>query len=499
MSTALFSLSDKTGLVELARPLQQLGWSLVASGGTATVLKENGLPVREVADLTGSPEILGGRVKTLHPAVHGGILSRRLPEDQAELDRLQWGAIDLVAVNLYPFEQTISREGVLLADAVEQIDIGGVALLRAAAKNFQHVVVLCDPADYPGVLAELQSGGVSESTRRRLATKAFARTCAYDQAIADYLAGDAAPTRLTLHPAQALRYGENPHQQARLYSWEPGTGPLGGQLLQGKELSYNNLLDLDAAWRASGGFGHPVCIVVKHLCPCGAALGENGAQAVRRAIDADKVSAFGGILAVNCAFDEEMAAELGDLFLECIAAPAFTAGAREKLSGRKNLRLLEIARPVETLEEYRTIQGGMLWQQRDVGRIQESEWTVASQRPPSDEEWSALRFNWKIVHHVRSNAIVVGTARQTLGVGGGQTNRVDAVKHALERAGANAVNAVLASDAFFPFSDSLELCAAAGIRAVIQPGGSVRDADTIAAADKHDIALVLTGRRHFRH
>lgn len=498
MPTALFSVSDKAGLLELAGPLQRLGWSFVASGGTAHVLRENGMEVREVADLTGSPEILGGRVKTLHPAVHGGILSRRLPEDQAELDRCQWGPIDLVVVNLYPFEKTVQRE-VELAEAIEQIDIGGVALLRAAAKNFQHVVVLSDPADYPSVLTELQAGAVSQATRRRLAVKAFARTAAYDQAITDYLAGPTAPTRLTLYAGQTLRYGENPHQQARLYGWAPEAGPLGGRLLQGKELSYNNLLDLDAAWRASRGFGQPVAVVVKHLCPCGAALGDTGAQALQLAVEADRLSAFGGIVATNVPFDAAMAESLDDLFLECIAAPSFPQEARELLSRRKNLRLLEIPAGHEPSDEFRSLQGGMLWQQRDEGEIFEEEWKVVSRRRPSEAELRALRFNWKMVQHVRSNAIVVGLERQTLGIGGGQTNRVDAVRQALERAGERARGAVLASDAFFPFADSLELCAAAGIRAVIQPGGSVRDADSIAAADQHDIAMVFTGRRHFRH
>jgi len=507
MPKALLSVHDKTGLVDFARGLHALGWQLIASGGTAKLLREHGLPVTEVSDYTGSPEILGGRVKTLHPAIHGGLLARATDSDRADLARLDFDYIDLVACNLYPFEQTIARPGVSLADAIENIDIGGVTLIRAAAKNHERVTLVSDPRDYEGVLQELQAAGrVSDDLRRRLAVKGFALTARYDAAIAAYL-DPAGPLRLTAYPVQSLRYGENPHQAARLYSFEPGGGPLGGVVLQGKELSYNNLLDLDAAWRCavSAGFAAaPTVCIVKHLSPCGIASAATLAEAYRAAFACDPRSAFGGVIASNRPFDGATAAALGDLFVECLAAPGFTPEAREVLAKKKNCRLVEMPTlEIQPRYELRTITGGLLKQDVDFGDPAGSEWKVTSRREPTATEWAALRFAWVACQHVKSNAIVL--ARQapggavTVGIGGGQPNRVDCVRIAVERAGERARGAVMASDAFFPFPDSIEVAAQAGITAVIHPGGSVRDADSLAAAEAAGMALVVTGIRHFRH
>ena len=505
MPRALLSVHNKTNLIEFANGLQKLGWELLASGGTARQLRQAGLPVVEVADYTGSPEILDGRVKTLHPAIHGGLLARATDADGAELRGLGWDYIDLVAVNLYPFEQTIAAPNVTLPDAIENIDIGGVALIRAAAKNHERVTLVCDPADYSAVLIELRAGGTSPTLRRRLAVKAFQLTTHYDSAIARYLeeldeTAAAAPLELRAYPRQRLRYGENPHQSATLYSFSPGGGPLGGEILQGKELSYNNLLDLDAAWKAAVTFERPTIVIVKHLSPSGIASGNALADAYAAAFACDTRSAFGGVIASNRPFDAATARALGDLFVECIAAPGFEPEARTLLAGRKNCRLL--AMPDIALEpayELRSINRGLLRQDLDLGDPAGTEWQAVSQRQPTDDEWRALRFAWRACQHVKSNAIVLAVGEATVGIGGGQPNRVDCVRLAAERAGAQTRGAVMASDAFFPFPDSVELAAEAGVTAVVHPGGSVRDADSLAAADAAGLALVVTGIRHFRH
>ncbi len=522
MPTAILSVYDKSGLLELAAGLQSLSWKLLASGGTASLLRQNGIQVTEVAEYTGSPEILGGRVKTLHPAIHGGLLARDSDADRDELQAQGWEPIDLAAVNLYPFEQIIARTGATLVDAIENIDIGGVTLLRAAAKNHARLTVLSDPQDYPAVLAELQAGGVTPEMRRRLAIKAFAHTASYDSAIHTYLAHQqsgglfsegAAPDffaesasnepdalELKLYPIESLRYGENPHQSATLYAYRPEAGPLGGKVLQGKALSYNNLLDLDAAWRAVVSFGRPAIVIVKHVSPCGVACGDTLVEAYRLALGSDPVSAFGGVIAANRPFDDGAVRALGDLFVECIAAPGFTAAALEMLAGRKNLRLVDMpVLELEPLFELRSVNQGVLRQAIDLGDPPQADWKVVSSRPPSEAEWQALRFAWKACQHVKSNAIVFARGEATVGIGGGQPNRVDCVRIAAQRAGEKARGAVMASDAFFPFPDSVEEAAKAGITAIVEPGGSLRDAEAIAAAETHGIALVFTGARHFRH
>ena len=509
MPTAILSVSNKQGLVELARGLANLGWELLASGGTASALRSAGLEVQEIADYTGSPEILGGRVKTLHPAVHGGILARDTRADQEDLNRIRARAIDLVVVNLYPFQETVAQPDAVLADAVENIDIGGVALIRAAAKNFARVAVVTDPQDYPALLSELEAASqIGEQTRRRLAVKAFRHTAAYDTAVAGYLAQaleqetpDEPPAWLSVFPSSELRYGENPHQKARLFYLNPRSGPLGGAELQGKPLSYNNLLDLDAALRAALAFERPTAAIVKHLSPCGIACADGLARAFSLALASDPVSAFGGVIAANRPFDRATVEAMGSLFVECIIAPDFPQDALELLSKRKNLRLIQA--PHMTLSpdyEVRSINQGIIWQTRDFGDPKGSEqWQVVTDRQPTQEEWTALRFAWVACQHVKSNAIVLAQAEATVGIGGGQPNRVDCVRIAVERAGDRAAGSVMASDAFFPFPDSIEAAAQAGVTAVVQPGGSLRDSESVDAANRHNIAMVTTGVRHFRH
>ena len=502
MPTALLSVHNKTGLADFAHGLHALGWTLIASGGTARALRDHQLPVTEVADYTGSPEILGGRVKTLHPAIHGGLLARPTPADRAELINLGWDYIDLVAVNLYPFEQTVARPGVTFDEAIENIDIGGVALTRAAAKNHARVTLVCDPADYAAVLAELQAGGVTATTRKRLAVKGFNLTANYDAAIAAYLEGDhtGPPLHVIAYPGPPLRYGENPHQRATLYTFAPGAGPLGGRVLQGKELSYNNLLDLDAAWKTAASFEKPTICIVKHLSPCGIASAQTLTDAYLAAFECDRISAFGGAIAGNRPFDGATAEALGDLFVECIAAPGFTREARAILARKKNCRLLEI--PDLTIEpryEFRSVTQGILNQAVDPGDPADVNWKVVSKRWPTQAEWTALRFAWQACQHVKSNAILLAQGEISVGIGGGQPNRVDCVRLAVERAGERARGAVMASDAFFPFPDSVEVAARAGVAAIIHPGGSLRDADSLAAADAAEMAMVVTGVRHFKH
>ncbi|MCC5657082.1 bifunctional phosphoribosylaminoimidazolecarboxamide formyltransferase/IMP cyclohydrolase [Nostoc sp. XA010] len=502
---ALLSVSNKTGLIDLARSLvEEFDFDLISSGGTAQALKDAGLPVTKVADYTGSPEILGGRVKTLHPRIHGGILARRdVPEDITDLENNQIRPIDLVVVNLYPFEETIAKPGVTLSQAVEQIDIGGPAMLRASSKNFAHLAVLCDPAQYDEYLQELRhnNGEASLEFRQKAALKGFSHTASYDQAIASYLA-EAQQYTLSGTQLQSLRYGENPHQPATWY--QIGTTPTGwtaATKLQGKELSYNNLVDLEAARRIIAEFTDtPAATIIKHTNPCGTALGSTISEAYQKAFNADSTSAFGGIVALNRPIDAATASELTKTFLECVVAPSCEAEAQEILAKKSNVRVLTLADlssgPKDTVK---AIAGGFLVQTSDDIIADTSQWQVVTERQPTDSELAELLFAWKVCKHVKSNAIVVTSDRTTLGVGAGQMNRVGSVKIALEQAGDKAKGATLASDGFFPFDDSVKTAAAAGITAIVQPGGSVRDKDSIIAANELGLVMVLTGIRHFLH
>jgi phosphoribosylaminoimidazolecarboxamide formyltransferase/IMP cyclohydrolase len=509
---ALLSTSNKTGLVEFARYLvEEFDFELVSSGGTAKTLQDAGIAVTKVSDYTGSPEILGGRVKTLHPKIHGGILARQdLAADQADLAANGIRPFSLVVVNLYPFEQTIAKPDVSLADAVEQIDIGGPAMVRAAAKNFAHLTILCNPDQYTPYLEELrQRGEASLEFRQGCAQQAFWHTASYDVAIASYLTGQSAtPAQaerfaLTGIQVQALRYGENPHQSATWY--QSGTVPSGwgaAEKLQGKELSYNNLVDLEAARRIIAEFppGQPAAVVVKHTNPCGVALGDRLVDAYTRAFAADSVSAFGGIVALNQPIDRVTAEELTKTFLECVVAPGCEPEAREVLAAKGKLRVLVLPDllqgPGQTV---RLIAGGVLVQDADNHPTNPVEWSVVTERQPTSQEIEDLVFAWKVCKHVKSNAILVAGDRVTRGVGAGQMNRVGAVNIALAQAGEQARGAVLASDAFFPFDDSVRAAAAAGIRAIVQPGGSLRDEDSIKAANELGLAMMFTGIRHFLH
>lgn len=509
MPTALLSVSDKTGVADFAQALYKLGWSLVASGGTALVLREAGLTVADVTDVTGAPEMLGGRVKTLHPTIHAGILARTTDADMSELAMHGIHPIDLVACNLYPFRETIAGLDVSLVEAVEQIDIGGVTLLRAAAKNFQRVTAICSPDDYEAVLNELRAHGVvSSEARRQFAVKAFAHTRDYDIAIEAYLRSTqtevsgpqlANTLSLSLPLAQEMRYGENPHQVSGLYA-QQGVGPLGGKLLQGKPLSFNNLLDLDAAWCTALSFEEPTIVIVKHLSPCGIASAERLAAAFPAALASDPVSAFGGVIASNRTIDCATAKEMHELFVEAIAAPGFDEGALECFSRDKaNCRLVAAPKPFRDMWQLRSVMGGVLVQSVDQGDPPDSEWRVVTQRQPTGEDLGALRFAWRSCQHVRSNAIVLARGSATVGIGGGLPSRVDAVKLAVAKAGEQARDAVMASDAFFPFPDGVEVAAEAGVKAVVQPGGSIRDEAVIDTADRLGLAMVFTGIRHFRH
>lgn len=511
MPRALMSVSDKSGLVDLATGLVELGWDIVASGGTRQALEASGLAIVPVERVTSVGEMLGGRVKTLHPAIHAGILAKDTDADFEELKATGYAPIDLVVSNLYPFRQAISREDITLEGAIENIDIGGVALLRAAAKNFARVTVVVDPADYAPILQDLRvHGKVSAAFRKALAIKAFAHTRDYDTAIHDYLAGEAQSASeigdtfaVSMRRTQELRYGENPHQQAAFYA-TAGAMPLRSELLSGKPLSYNNILDADAAWHAASAFvgeEQAAVVIVKHLTATGIAIGESPAAAFEPALASDSVSAFGGVIAVTQPVDQAFVHALGSLFVEVIIAPDFSPEAVESLaSGRKNCRLLRVdmATPLPALE-YRSVLGGVLVQQRDHGDPSDTEWKVVTQRTPSAEETAALQFAWKAVEQVKSNAIVLATPNATVGIGGGLPSRVDAVELAVKKAGDRAHGAVLASDAFFPFPDAIEAAARAGVTAVIQPGGALRDQTVIDAANAADIAMILTGVRHFRH
>lgn len=501
---ALLSVSDKKGLVDLARALSESGIEIISSGGTRKVLDDAGVPVIAVAEVTGAPEILDGRVKTLHPKIHGGILAdRRKPEHVAELEAQQIEPIDLVVCNLYPFTETVTAEDVTEDMAIEQIDIGGPAMVRAAAKNFHSVAVVVNPARYGSLVNELKStGGISEETRRTLALEAFQHTAAYDAAIASYLAPrDVWPDRLMAfgEKAQELRYGENPHQLAAFYR-SPGAprGIAAAEQLHGKELSYNNLLDTDAAWKLVLELGRPAAAIIKHSNPCGVALGETIADAYAKALDCDRTSAFGGIVALNDLCDRAAAERIAEIFTEVVIAPGYDDGALEVLTQKKNVRILR-AEPVATPTfDMRSIAGGLLVQSSDPPDPAEDA-KVVTETQPSDEQMRDLRFAWTVAKHVKSNAIVFAKEGIAVGVGAGQMSRVEATQLAAQRAGDRALGAACASDAFFPFRDGLDAAVEAGAGAVIQPGGSVRDDEVIAAADEHGIPMVFTGRRHFRH
>jgi phosphoribosylaminoimidazolecarboxamide formyltransferase / IMP cyclohydrolase len=521
---ALISVSDKTGVEQFARQLAALGIEIISTGGTAKLLREKGIAVREVAELTGWPEMLGGRVKTLHPKVHGGILFRRGDAgDQAAITQHEISPIDLVAVNLYPFEETAAKQNLDAEELIENIDIGGPAMLRSAAKNFRDVIVICDPADYSRVAEMLAAAGdVDLATRSELARKVFAATSRYDGLIATELervtareeklelaARSEMPERLHLAHvrAQIMRYGENPHQHAALYveAGRAASGLAGAKQLQGKELSYNNLVDLDSAWQLALEFERPAAVIVKHNNPCGAAEQETLDSAYLAALACDPVSAFGGVIAFNRAMDARTAEEVAKLFVECIVAPGYDAAAREKLVSKKNLRLMEVAAPsaapgiTRNDLQLKRISGGILVQTPDHHLLRAEDLKTVTKRAPSAAELNDLLFGWKVCKHVKSNAIVFARERSTVAVGAGQMSRVDSVRIAVMKAQTTLTGSVVASDAFFPFADGVEEAAKAGATAFIQPGGSVRDADVIAVADKLRLAMVFTGVRHFRH
>ncbi|MDH7479195.1 MAG: bifunctional phosphoribosylaminoimidazolecarboxamide formyltransferase/IMP cyclohydrolase [Syntrophomonadaceae bacterium] len=510
---ALISVSDKTGIIEFSRGLVNLGWEIVSTGGTAQHLEAAGIEVIHVSQVTAFPEILEGRVKTLHPKIHGGILARRTADHLEVLRQHQINPVDLVAVNLYPFAETIARPGVSQEEAVENIDIGGPALIRAAAKNFEHVVVVVNPRHYSDILYRLQQpGGLPLSYRLQLAQEAFQHTSDYDQRISGYLLeqlnggmtagkGLAFPQRFLLIGEKAfdLRYGENPHQQAAFYHYSRPVGS-GFRQLHGRELSFNNLVDLQSAWALVQEFKAPASAIIKHTNPCGVAEGSSPEEAYRRSLEADPVSAYGGIVALNRTVDREVAIQMSQIFLEVIAAPGFTPEALELLRQKKNLRLMELSDEASLPElEIKTVPGGFLVQEADRETFDRLRAQVVTKEEPNTEDWEELSFAWKVAKHVKSNAIVVSCRRQVLGVGAGQMNRVGSVRLALEQAGGKTKGAYLASDAFFPFRDSIDEAARAGIRAIIQPGGSLRDRECIEAANQHGIIMVFTGVRHFKH
>jgi phosphoribosylaminoimidazolecarboxamide formyltransferase/IMP cyclohydrolase len=516
-------VTDKTGLVDLAKVLSDFGVELISTGGTARTLREAGLTVKDISDLTGFPEMLDGRVKTLHPRVHGGLLYiRGNAEHEAAVAGHSIEPIDMVVVNLYAFEKTAAQPGVAFGHLIENIDIGGPSMVRSAAKNFEDVAIVTRVSDYPALIEEMKTnnGGLTRETRWRLARQAFATTAAYDSAIANTLdqiseapepaepiapeAQSAVPhalpstLRINMPLSQPLRYGENPHQRAALYADGSGLGIAGATQLQGKELSFNNLVDLDACWELAQEFDEPAVIIVKHTNPCGAATGSTILEAYQKALASDPVSAFGGVIGINRTVDAEAAAEIAKLFVEAIAAPAFTPEARERFAAKKNLRLVEV-RNVPPRPIVKNVSGGLLLQDADTGRVTEGELKVVTWRPPTAEELRSLIFAWRICKHVKSNAIVYARDGQTVGIGAGQMSRVDAARFGAQKAVLPLKGTVAASDAFFPFPDGLEAVAAAGATAVIQPGGSVKDDDVIAAADRLGVAMVFTGIRHFRH
>jgi phosphoribosylaminoimidazolecarboxamide formyltransferase/IMP cyclohydrolase len=512
---AILSVTDKTGLVEFSRKLSGLGVELVSTGGTAKLLRDSGIQVKDISELTGFPEMLDGRVKTLHPKVHGGILHRREnPLHRSAVAEHGIQPIDMVVVNLYAFEKTAAKPGVAFDELIENIDIGGPSMIRSAAKNFQDVAVVTSPADYDAVAEEMaqSGGGISAATKWRLAQKAFATTAAYDSAIASTLERISANGRFEFHPETGfprtlrlsfnkimdLRYGENPHQKAAMYSDGSATGVANGRQLQGKELSYNNIVDLQAAWDLAQEFDESACAIIKHTNPCGAATGKTLAEAYKKALESDPVSAFGGVIGVNRAVDAPAAGEMAKLFLEGIAAPAFDEAAKATFASKKNLRLVEIT-AVPQKWVLKNVSGGILVQDADLRPLTENDLKVVTKRQPTAEEKHALLFAWKVCKHVKSNAILYARDGQTVGVGAGQMSRVDSCKIGAMKAVLPLQGTVAASDAFFPFPDGVEEIAKAGATAVIQPGGSVRDPEVIAAADRLGLAMIFTGVRHFRH
>jgi phosphoribosylaminoimidazolecarboxamide formyltransferase/IMP cyclohydrolase len=515
---AILSVTDKTGLVDFARQLSGLGIELISTGGTAKLLRDSGIAVKDISELTGFPEMLDGRVKTLHPKVHGGILHRReIPAHVGAVAEHGIQPIDMVVVNLYAFEKTAAKPGVAFEELIENIDIGGPSMIRSAAKNFHDVAVVTSPADYQAIAEELSraQGALSLETKWRLAQKAFATTAAYDSAIASTLEGipdiknpqlsaaEAFPStlRLSFQKTLDLRYGENPHQKAAMYSDGSGMGVANARQLQGKELSYNNIVDLQAAWDLAQEFdpdAAAVCAIVKHTNPAGTATGKTLAEAYKRALECDPVSAFGGVIGVNRPIDGEAAEEMHKLFLEVIAAPGFSEDAKAKFATKKNLRLVEVkAAPQKWI--LKNVSGGILLQDNDVRPLEDVDLKVVTQRAPTPEETRALLFAWKVCKHVKSNAIVYARDGQTVGVGAGQMSRVDSAKIGAMKAQLPLKGTVAASDAFFPFPDGVEEIAKAGATAIIQPGGSQRDPEVIAAADRLGLAMLFTGVRHFRH
>jgi phosphoribosylaminoimidazolecarboxamide formyltransferase/IMP cyclohydrolase len=509
MPRALISVSDKRGIIAFAQGLTQLGWEVISTGGTATALRAAGIAVRSVDEVTGFPELLDGRVKTLHPAIHAALLARR--DIAAHLAALQEHGIvpiDLVAVNLYPFQQTIARPDVSFDDAVENIDIGGPSMLRSAAKNHEYVLPVVDPTDYANVLELLRVGGLTPAIRREFAAKVFAHTADYDAAIAGYLTPqeEGLPRRLSIamERAQALRYGENPLQRAALYVTEEPRGMRDLTQRHGKELSFNNLLDLDAAMSAVACWtNRPACSVIKHTTPCGIALAGSAAEAFRKARATDPTSAFGSVVAFNTVVDQATARAMSDLFVEVVVAPSFHDEAMAVLTAKKNLRVVElpVSRGIGSLD-FKRVRGGFLVQDQFVVDLTDQDWSVATDRQPTEQEWNDLRFAWAAVASVKSNAILLARDEAAVGIGAGQMSRVDSAflaVHKARQAGHDPAGSVLASDAYFPVADGVEQAAAAGITAVIQPGGSVRDAEVIEAANRHGLAMVMTGRRQFRH
>jgi phosphoribosylaminoimidazolecarboxamide formyltransferase/IMP cyclohydrolase len=512
---ALLSVTDKTGLVDFARKLAGMNVELISTGGTAKLLRDSGIAVKDISELTGFPEMLDGRVKTLHPKVHGGILHRREnPSHRAAVAEHGIQPIDMVVVNLYAFEKTAAKPGVHFDELIENIDIGGPSMIRSAAKNFQDVAIVTSPADYDAIAAELSSnhGAISHHTKWRLAQKAFATIAAYDSAIASTLErvsangsfslapqqGFPEKLRLSFHKVSDLRYGENPHQKAAMYSDGSGVGVANGKQLQGKELSYNNIVDLQAAWDLAQEFDEPICAIIKHTNPCGTATGKTLAEAYKKALECDPVSAFGGVIGVNRPVDGVAAEEMAKLFLEVIAAPSFTDEAKAKFAGKKNLRLLEVPAANEKWA-FKKVSGGLLLQDTDIRPLSDADLKIVTKRPPTAAEKNALLFAWKVCKHVKSNAIVYARDGQTVGVGAGQMSRVDSCKLGAMKAQLPLKGTVAASDAFFPFPDGVEEIAKAGATAIIQPGGSVRDQDVINAADRLGLAMIVTGVRHFRH
>jgi phosphoribosylaminoimidazolecarboxamide formyltransferase/IMP cyclohydrolase len=510
---AILSVTDKSGLEDFARKLVAFGVELVSTGGTAKLLRDSGIPVKDISELTGFPEMLDGRVKTLHPKVHGGILFRR--EDsghRAAVAEHGIPAIDMVVVNLYAFEKTAAKPGVHFGELIENIDIGGPSMIRSAAKNFQDVAVVTSPTDYGAIIEEMAYSGctLSRETKWRLAQKAFAMTAAYDSAIASTLervgadfmlhAQEGFPQnlRLSFQKKIDLRYGENPHQRAAMYADGSGTGVANARQVQGKELSYNNIVDLQAAWDLAQEFDEPVCAIIKHTNPCGTATGKTLPEAYVRALECDPVSAFGGVIGVNRTVDAAAAHEMAKLFLEVIAAPAFDEGAKAAFTSKKNLRLVEVPAGQQNWV-LKNISGGMLVQDADLHKLAESDLKVVTKRPPTPEEKRAMLFAWKVCKHVKSNAILYARDGQTVGVGAGQMSRVDSCKLGAMKAQLPLKGTVAASDAFFPFPDGVEEIAKAGATAIIQPGGSVRDQEVVEAADRLGLAMIFTGVRHFRH